>query len=200
MTETHEITLSFAELAFVLSLTATTDGALVCRRLGVPHVSCDDQLASAGLASLALRGLAERRDDRLELSPEVAAVAAAVVTASETATIAVTHDNLTTLTQVFTGQVQSVAVRPAAFGCFRFGGLSDQAALSDVVAALFQAAINDGRSAIVAMINDHRRITAVRRNGSVGVTVDDGAETAVVAADVESAIAGILVDGTASAG
>lgn len=200
MTETHEITLSFAELAFVLSLTDAAHGEVVCRRLGVPHVRSDDQLAAAGLASLALRGLAERHEDRLDLSPEVAAVAAAVVTAAETATIAVTHDDVTTLTQVFIGQVQSVAVRPAAFGCFRFGGLNDRAALSDVVAALFQGAIDEGRSAIAAMINDDTRITAVSRNGSVGVTVDDGTDTTVLAADVESVIASMLADGNGSAG
>ena len=192
MTDADSITLSFAELAFILSLADAGDGAVACRRLGVPHVLTDDQLAGAGLASLALRGLAANRDSALELSPQVAAVAAGLVSAVDTATVAVTREDATSLTQLFIGPTQSIAVRPLALGCFRFDGLSDESSLAAVVAALFASALADGPAVLAAAINDQIRITAVNDDGPVAIAVDDGSGTRVELVDIAATIRSIV--------
>lgn len=188
------ITLSFAELAFVLSLADVDGGKAICVRLGVPNVRSDDQLASAGLASLALRGLARQRESSLELSPEVAAVCAGLLSASQTATVAVTHDEATIVTQLFVGDVQSMAVRRVALGCYQFDGLSDEATLSKVVSSLFASALNDGRSAVAAMVDDRTSITAVNGDGSVVVAIGDEVGTTVDLVDIEDTIGSILAN------
>ncbi len=191
-TTTTTIALSFAELAFILALADDRLGETPCRRLGVPSVESADPIASAGLASLALRGLAAQRESALELAPAVAAVAAGLVGAVDTATVAVTDATTTSLTQLFIGDSQSLAVRPTAFGCFMFDGLADETSLAAVVTSLFEAAVADGQSAVAAVVNDRNRIAAVVRDGRVELSVDDGPSDLVEVSDLARLIPSIV--------
>lgn len=167
---TASITLSFAEVAFLLGRQGDGAGNRVCQLLGAPGVPAEDPVAQAGLSSLALRGLVRPQDDELVPAPEVIAVVAGLLTAKETASIAVGSAIGTTAVQLFLGEHQSLAVRPLPLGCYRFDGLSDDCTAAKVLAAI--ALEGSEQRVVVATVNEQHSIEIVVGDGSVVARLD----------------------------
>jgi hypothetical protein len=166
------ITLSFAELGFLLSLVGEDTAVVPRGRLGVPALDSDDRLAQSGLSSLALRDLARSADGGVVLAPEVGAVLAGLCNATTAATVAVRSDDSADVVQFFLGDRQSLAVSQRAFACFQFDGLDDDAKVCDVVTSL---ALAGGDRVVAVSVDDRSFEVAVSADRALAVV--DGAES-----------------------
>jgi hypothetical protein len=189
--------LTFAEMAFLMSLVGDADRATACRRLGVPNVEESAELAMAGLASLAARGLAAAQSDELTLSSDLAAISVGIVSAQVNGTLGIASPGVTDILQVFCGEVQSLTVRPLAFGCFRIDGLASEVTTSGLMSTLFEALISEdaGQMAVIAKIDgiDGEGVSAVRSaNGALTVYNGQGSEQSVEKADLVPVVRELL--------
>jgi len=134
---TDRISLTAAELAFLLSVQAEAADSPSAALLGFGEADRTDAVLGAGLGSLLLRHLAApTADQRVELAPAVAAVAEGLTRPRLCVQVGLVADQLTDGALLFeAGQVRFL-LAPRAYRCYDVTGVDPALARRDVLIRL----------------------------------------------------------------
>lgn len=134
------LSLTFAELRFLLSFQDETRARRAGQRLRLPETNEPDPIASAGMASLAVRGLLHSSGGTIGIAKALSEVAA-ILTAETTRWlwIATIDVDASDVAQVIDGGERRLIVTHSAPGIYGFVEMDSQLPLADAVTALLES-------------------------------------------------------------
>lgn len=159
------LTLTGAELAWLLSTAGTGAGTGVAETLGIP---ASKDAADAGYASLAVRGLVEVDGDEVVITPAVAAVAKGLTQPTTLVQIGLAAQGVAEGAVLLGTDHVRFVISPRAAGCYDVAGLDASGDVADPLVAIGQVFLDAHNPGIAAYVAGDDETWATLAAGSEG--------------------------------
>jgi hypothetical protein len=188
---TDRISLTSAELAFLLSVSGTT-GSPAPDLLGFADADRTDQVIAAGLGSLLLRHLvAPGSGQQVELAPELVAVTEGLARPRICVQVGLVADQTADGALLFESGIVRFLLAPRAYRCFDVIGLDPAVDRRDPLLDLARPFLESHRPAVASFTAHSAQV----QNAWVTVSSNpDGRWSFVSGADPDAALSGLTAD------